>query len=562
MTMSSNPLTVALDKVAQDTMPTYQFPYLINSTQLMTSPNSLLKEAQKDNKYKSKLVLKGHETPKQNLNQLHLDTKRNVRISNENVGKLTQEQIKELVQKTFGDKHAENILNHYSQLVSYIVYNPILAYFVDPDDPYKDYMIKRKDDLQHENIYLYDNIPLRTIEIASMWLQIPQDENFMQKGKLEQKEKAVGREKSEEKAVGGQDDELDEKEITQNITAEQIKQGIENDWRGWWKYKFNCKLVTRATEDGFQILGIGTDDPLMACMYLGTDNAKQLFHDMINATLQVQVDAEAFLKKLEGKLAKAPESKAIQSKIVTMKKVLEKVDSFKNGELTFTQFVKAINDLHQISLEIEHTGPLSAPINKSLHFLGLQKASGTSVAIQSSAKELEKVLNNMKNSSAATLRVSLEDTSKDVDFKGNLHGVKEVILKYQSTRDQNLSLFTQAFDKERGNIRATSYINLLEQSQTPLGEAIVISAILNGKGTQMKEAVINSFSGQNEKEIKENLLKIIKTSLPTEILQKSALELVDNITKKAESNKKDINFKDEVITISRFEIGTTPPRLG
>jgi hypothetical protein len=155
----------------------------------------------------------------------------------------------------------------------------------------------------------------------------------------------------------------------------------------------------------------------------------------------------------------------------------------------------------------------------------------------------------------------LNDTSKEISFKENFNSVTSVIKEYLVNRDTTITFLSKKFDSERGNIRAMSYISLLEQAQTSLGQAIIIYAILNGKGTELKSNVMKVFDPMSEKEIKENLEQVINTALPAKILQDTAMQLVNSIIVKAESNKR-VDLEDEFKAITTLEVGSTPQRLG
>jgi Ca2+-binding EF-hand superfamily protein len=523
-----------MDSVIKGNMPSHDYPYFINSYQLMGSKNKILQQSQNENKFKSKLVIYKPELA--DIKSLHADTTRNVKISDEDVSALSAEQLQDHVERIFG-VHAKNVIGHHSQIVAYYVLSPVMAYYLGGNS--NDYMIQRGRNNILENIFLYENrIPLRSVAQEFIYLKIPQDPEFLLTEKLAETNKPRS----------GQ-------------SPEEVKTDVELNWKKWWKFKYNCKVLARATNDGYEILGIGTDNPLIAAFYLGDEKSLQLTDEMINTVLKIQIKANEFLKKMQTKLESAPAEKidAIKSKVTNLEKLLEKIDLFKNGELTFPQFVNIVTGLYKISRDIEHTGPVSVPLNKALNFLGVHIASGTTASLNSYAQELKRILNDMIASAKPALRPALDDTSKEVDFKEKFNEVKTAIQNYLDNRDDKLSFLSKNFDRDRGQLRATAYITLLEQAQTPLGQAIIILALLNGEGTQLKNKVVNSFGGASEKEIKDDLLKVIKTALPVELLQDTAIKLMNNITAKADSNKK-VNFEEEFKAMSTIELGTSAPR--
>jgi hypothetical protein len=356
-----------LDIVIKDNMPTYTYPYLINSYQLMASNNTHLRLWQGLNKFTSKLVIANPEPAPISL--LYADTTRNVKISNEDISHLSVEETQETIDKTFG-ANAKHLIDHYNQNVAYLVLSPVQEYFIQGY-----YLLQMGEKTLKEDIFLYENrIPLRTIEIEYTYIRVPQDPDFMLDEKLAAI--AVPHEKK---------------------TPAENKRDMELKWKSEWKFKYNCKVLARATPDGYEILGIGTDDPLVVSTYLGSEKTAKFVNDMLNTTLEIQVETTKFLKKIQAKLAAAPESKkeAISKKVTNLEIVLEKVKLFKNGELSFPQFVKSIGDLSKISRDIQHTGLVSEPINKVLNTVGIHKASGTTAILKKNALKLQEILNEM-----------------------------------------------------------------------------------------------------------------------------------------------------------------------
>lgn len=521
-----------LDAVIKDNMPTYIYPYFINSYQLMASKNEYITQLQSLNKFTSKLVITNLEPAA--IGSLYADTTRNIKISNQDISNLSEAETQETIDKTFG-VNAKNIIEQHNQNLTYMVLTPVQNYFMKGN-----YLLYTGSKTQ-ENIFLYDNrLPLRTTETEFAYINVPQDRDFM----------------------------LDEKLAEIKVphpkkTLEENKRDVELTWRSAWKLKYNCKVLARATADGYEVLGIGTDDPLVVCAYLGSEKMAKLVGDMLDTTLEIEASTTQFLAKMQAKLEVAQNSKidAISKKITNLEKVLEKIKLFKNGELSFPQFVKIIGDLSRISVDIPHTGPISQPLNRVLNTVGFHKASGTTAIQKKNALKLEEILNQMIADAQPLLQKELNDTSKEVHFKEKFNFIAATIKDYLANRDKTLSRVSRKFDSERGNLRAMSYLSLLEQAQTSLGQAIIIYALLNGKGTELKSNVVNLFSPMNENEIKESLKQVINTALPAKILQDTAMQLANNITVKAESNKR-VNFEEEFKTMTTLEVGRTQPRLG
>ncbi len=519
-----------LDVIINDNMPTYDYPYLINSYQLMASENNYIKQLHVLGDFSSKLVI-ANEAPT-TITSLHTDTTRNIKISNHNISDLNEKETYETIVNTFGE-HAQNIIDHHNQNVSYLVLTPVQQYFMEGN-----YLLQTANDTK-EDIFLYgDSTPIRTVEIESAYVRVPEDPNFI----LDEKLALIAKGHPKK-------------------TPEEYRRDIELAWKGAWKFKYNCKVLARPTSDGYEILGIGTDNPLVASAYLGSEKMTKLVGDMLDTTLEIEASTQKFLKKMQAKLplASGIQIEMISRKIVNLQLVLEKVKLFKNGELSFPQFVKAIGDLSRISQDIQHTGMLSVPINNFLNTLGLHKDSGTTGLLKKNALKLEEIFSQMLTDAEPLLRSEKNDTSKELAFKEKFNSVEEAIKDYLANRINSLPLLSKTFDSERGNLRAHAYISLLESAQTPLGQALVIYALLNGRGKELKSRVVGVFTPTTESEIKENLMQVIKTALPGDLAHASAISIASSIIEKAESNKK-ANFNDEIKSLNILEVGTQQRR--
>jgi len=334
------------------------------------------------------------------------------------------------------------------------------------------------------------------------------------------------------------------------------KASIREQWMGCWRFKADIKILSRASKEGYEILAIGTDSALVACMYLDKNNPNEILRNIVQTLLEMEVSILSQLTKVMAKAEQAVEPKkfALESKLTSLQLILEKINSFKLGKISFETFVKQINDSHKIAVTIKNTGPVSAPLSAGLGLFGIKVSSGSAKLLGRFVGKFKDISDEMVNVLMPNVRPQIEETSKDIDFKQTLFDCKNLFDKYYKHGQEEVFPHAQnnLFSTEN-LMHAFKYAPLVDKAETPLGLAIVLSAILNDKNATISKMLTELFNVKDVDTLQKGLLHVIKNSTPSNTIYNSAIQVVDSLTKKFASKDLYVFYVDEVKSIEALE---------
>jgi hypothetical protein len=516
------------EQLVAENFPASVYLYLLNTKSLLASENGYLKEANAQSISLDAIIIseKNPEVPK--ITVLHSDTARNLLIDNKPVIKLTQNEISTLIHEKFPDD-ASAILGHYSQVASYFVSTPVQHILLGTEGV----AYRASAATTHDNLFNSNGVALRETSQSHVYISVPSDKSFL----IPDKQKQIN-------AIP------DEK-------ADQKKRE-ETKWRAVWRLKYNIKIVNRATPDGFEMLAIGTDSALISNILMNRGDPLEQLKDIVFKIREMEKSMRALHKSLQNKADSArvssnPErQKNASDKAEIAKLVLDKITEFKSGEINFDMLVKNLEEFYQLSKLVKKAGVISKRKDES-------EESPTAKKIGAFVRDLTAIKAGIDNTASPTLQAA-----PVVNVKNNIHAsirdTLEVVRFYNDNRADNLSLLSKFFDSNRGMFRAQAYITLLEAAQSELSQAIIISAILKGGGTELKNIVTKSFGSEDVLKVQSDLMNLIQKSLQGEFIMGAVRHVIDSIVTTADSNKRSTldDFKEELTALHSFEIMEKP----
>lgn len=381
-----------IEEIVAEQFPPKLYPYFVSIEQLLQSTNSYIAEARRETPSEQKFILNQSHINPDNLHQLKKDLAREIEI--EGVYKkrgqqMTEEDIQSRLKEELGEANLALLIKEYSQIQSYLSTEPFKAAFKEgPDedvDPENNLGAKNPDNVK-QKIFMIDDKVFREVIVDYIYIKVPEDREFILPEKLKEIEVA----NNERKKNG-------EKEYTAREKTDKLSL-----WQGFWKYSINLKNLSVLTENGFEVLGMGSNSPLAFNVMLDRENPRDQIMKIINAVVGVEKENAAKIADMMNKQQKEVKAERHDSsrklnaddKSDILTDIAAAIALFKLGTIQFEELVREVKKLHAKANEVEHTNPLKRGLESiSIGFFGDKGKiqSPTAKLIGTFVKKLEEV---------------------------------------------------------------------------------------------------------------------------------------------------------------------------
>jgi hypothetical protein len=337
-----------------------------------------------------KFILSNPANQRDNLQQLNHDYAREVRIDNlpyqQNVP-MPDAEFREFIVATFGEENITHFLAHYSQKLSYLAILPAKEIFVESLSDLDAIGVKKNPE-HTENIFSIDDALLREVTTEYLYVSVPQDKGF----RLDDYTQMLQQEDQEFNAMN--QEKLSEEELIS------LKNDRVNNYNGIWKFKSSTKILARSTAEGFEILGIATDSALAANMIMNSGEPAGQLKKLVETILEFQKQVTAKKLELVGNLYSAATDASVMNlteKEKYINLISNAISDFKNGVITFDNFVKGVQEVYVKAKAVEPRGIMRNAINMFMLFSRQEKVdSPTSAMIKGFATKLEGIQKDMR----------------------------------------------------------------------------------------------------------------------------------------------------------------------
>jgi flagellin-specific chaperone FliS len=320
------------------------FPYQISGAQVRSSKNKYYQDQLDYNAVAianpTKFIVMGK--LKDNLAGIKKDVERSLRINDIKVPEeifKDADKLKQFLETELGKENAANLIRHYDQGIPMLISGGITASGGANEAGEIDF----NPSSHTEKLYVENGVVYRDAAIENIKIFVPKDPN------------------SDER----------------------------------WLFKTKVKILSMLTADGFEIVKVGTDNPLI-CNSILLESSHPDLKNMLDKI--VEYEANLWEKKL--KFEKDPES---DKKLDLVNKALDKTGEFKKGAITFDELTKGIRELSDVPVKhLSVTG-------KALSLFGTPP--GITKTLNEFAASLEKVKKNIDDK-AVKYNVGVQDSPK------------------------------------------------------------------------------------------------------------------------------------------------------
>lgn len=389
---SYSPLSSEINtqELLQEQFPDERYPYFISPKMLLASTNPFLVMVAegKNGKFIYDNPSEMTEKYAKRLTAVNIELKRLMRINDELYNKKANdeayedEEINQLLKDILGLDNAINFIKHYNQEQIYLLSQTTRIYYQEVWNDLRVLGIHNIPESYYENIFPSGELALREVVSDHININVPNED----------------------------------------------PDNPEN-----WKFKIDLKIVSVITQAGFEIIGAGTNSPLIANMLLNKHNPCKQLEMMVHAVSLVEKDAKKALEDCRNEILKLianqneSESRAIQNqkelleaKLTPLNLITQKIKAFKLGQIELEELISSVAGLVKMAETIPHSGISSQ--NSMMFFGGSQLRLNSPfvkwmINISDSLNEIKDVLHtNLKPASKqailieSTARTQLTET--------------------------------------------------------------------------------------------------------------------------------------------------------
>jgi hypothetical protein len=283
--------------------PQEDYPYLFSAEELLKSENVFLQAQLDINKQHSKEVTQNHNSSKffsvgnNDFHRLEVDLERNLRIENEKIT-LKGQELRTFLIKKFGAANATQVIKHYDQGISYLVSGLVASSVAAPDIMDTSVFSPGSASDVSQNLFKFQDTVFRDVAVKEFVLKVTEDKFHPE-----------------------------------------------------WHLKINFKVVSHSTPDGFSILHVGTDSPLICNAIMN-----KTVHDEVKKLVQAILVFETSLSAKHHKFTTKETFKNKKRQFIDI--VMLSVNEFREGKITFESFCESMDKHAKVALTLKHDGLL------------------------------------------------------------------------------------------------------------------------------------------------------------------------------------------------------------